>query len=350
MRPPPLPSRRAAALCSLLAALLLLGASVPTAASTSTRPAPRRALLESSFFKDVTIRITCNGGGLQPLTGGSLDATAEAFRASLGWMNEQRGADAFTVRSARLVRPPIAGPGTATIAVHMAARADAVDELVRLAVEKVDNQIIAGAMRERGVEGLWKADLVDASTRPLGARRSDAAIVATGTVWQGYGPDANAPANVVGSGGGGGGDDGGGEGNEGGGGGGRRRHLLLPPPRPPRRPPRRRRPRRRRRRRARRRRRRPLPRLHDDAPSPSPHDDAPAAAAADHHPRPARHQSCGHPPASHHPAPHRRAPSSPTHPGAHPAPRHRPQPERGAGGGAARVGRWVRQRGDRGRA
>ena len=227
MRPPPLPSRRAAALCSLLTALLLLGASVPTAASTSTRPAPRRALLESSFFKDVTIRITCNGGGLQPLTGGSLDATAEAFRASLGWMNEQRGADAFTVRSARLVRPPIAGPGTATIAVHMAARADAVDELVRLAVEKVDNQIIAGAMRERGVEGLWKADLVDASTRPLGARRSDAAIVATGTVWQGYGPDANAPANVVGSGGGGGGDDGGGEGNEGGGGG------AAPPPPPP---------------------------------------------------------------------------------------------------------------------
>jgi hypothetical protein len=225
--PPPVARRAAARGCLLL--LLAFAATTTTASPPSP---PRRALLQSPFFEDVTIRITCNGGGLQPLGGDALDATAEAFRASLGWINEQRGRDAFTVRSARLVRPPIAGPGTATISIRMAARADAVDELVKLAVEKVDNQIIAGAMRERGVAGLWKADLVDASTRPLGARRADATTVATGTIWQGYGPDANAPASVLGGGDGGGG---GGDGEvEAGGppGGGEQAPQQAPPPPP----------------------------------------------------------------------------------------------------------------------
>ena len=228
-RGPPPVARRAAARGCLLLLLLAFAATTTTASPPSP---PRRALLQSPFFEEVTIRITCNGGGLQPLGGDALDATAEAFRASLGWINEQRGRDAFTVRSARLVRPPIAGPGTATISIRIAARADAVDELVKLAVEKVDNQIIAGAMRERGVAGLWKADLVDASTRPLGARRADATTVATGTVWQGYGPDANAPASVLG-----GGDSGGGGGDgevEAGGppGGGEQAPQQAPPPPP----------------------------------------------------------------------------------------------------------------------
>ena len=213
--PPPALARRAAALCSLLALAALAGVATATATPTPAS-APRRALLQSAFFQDVTVRITCNGGGLQPLTGASLDAAADAFREALSWLKDQRGGDAFTVRAARLVRPPVAGPGTATIAVQMAARADAADELVRLAVEKVDNQIVAGAMRARGVAGLWKADLVDVSTRPLGGRRSDATVVATGTAWQQYGPEANAPANVLSGVGGGDGDGGGGE--DGGGG------------------------------------------------------------------------------------------------------------------------------------
>lgn len=84
---------------------------------------------------DVTVRISLLGGGLGPVTRDDLAITMKAFRDSLNWLG-----DSIAVRSARLERWPVDGPGTATVDVVISADARRLDLINGLVREKVENQ------------------------------------------------------------------------------------------------------------------------------------------------------------------------------------------------------------------
>ena len=116
------------------------------------------AAADSSFFTDVTFRLSCNGGGLGPINGPELRATEQGVRDALAYFSPD-----FTVKPAKLVRPPVLGAGTATIDVATQVLGARADDFIALARQKIYDQEVAGIMRAHGFPGL-------ARRRPSGCR------------------------------------------------------------------------------------------------------------------------------------------------------------------------------------